>query len=183
MRRRRSSTRAWTPIKVVDITPGRRPLWHAVPSFRLGTTSVYALAERFAQRFARGPRASPALDPTADGRLLDLLSMPAPRTTAANRRCGNCGSGRLDPEFIRADHQHNNSRFANTVADAMADKAKVPRDELSTMIYVCWEASQALLEPLFAATDGDPAIIEQTKIMAARYLALAFAQEGRAGTG
>lgn len=84
---------------------------------------------------------------------------------------------RLDPEFVRADHQHNNTRFAHTVADAMAGKAKVPRGELSTMIYVCWEASQALLETAFRSDpDGDPTIIEQTKIMASRYLAPAFAR-------
>lgn len=59
----------------------------------------------------------------------------------------------------------------------MAGKAKVPRGELSTMIYVCWEASQALLETAFRSDpDGDPTIIEQTKIMASRYLAPAFAR-------
>ncbi|MCB0941802.1 MAG: hypothetical protein KDB72_16375 [Mycobacterium sp.] len=45
------------------------------------------------------------------------------------------------------------------------------------MIYVCWEASQALLETAFRSDpDGDPTIIEQTKIMASRYLAPAFAR-------
>lgn len=43
------------------------------------------------------------------------------------------------------------------------------------MIYVCWEASQALLETAFRADPkGDPAIIEQTKVMARRYLSPAF---------
>ena len=51
----------------------------------------------------------------------------------------------------------------------MADKAKVPVDELSTMIYVCWEASQVLETAFRSDPDGDPAIIEQTKIMAARF--------------
>ena len=174
-------------LKVVDIAKRAGvPLGTLYQFFARKDDIVYALAERFAQRFAEVLEASLAgLDPDCEWHeLLDLLldaytayyrSEPALRELWVGAR--------LDPEFIRADHQHNNSRFANTVADAMAEKAKVPRDELSTMIYVCWEASQALLETAFRSDpDGDPTIIEQTKIMAARYLAPAFAQDERAGT-
>jgi len=139
---------------------------------------IYALAERFALRFGDVlGTALVGLDADCEWHeLLDLLldayagyyrSEPALRDLWVGAR--------IDPEFIRADHQNNNTRFADAVADAMVDKAKVPRDELATMVYVCWEASQALLETAFRSDpDGDPTIIEQAKIMAARYLAPAF---------
>ncbi len=92
-----------------------------------------------------------------------------------NRIGGFEWTQRTKGRLIHADHQNNNTRFAGAVADLMDPKAQVPRDELALMIYVCWEASQALLETAFGADPtGDPAIIEQTKIMAARYLAAAF---------
>lgn len=63
--------------------------------------------------------------------------------------------------------------------DLVAPQACAPRDQLALMIYVCWEAGQALLETAFRADpEGDPAIIEQTKVMAARYLAPAFEPTG-----
>ena len=82
---------------------------------------------------------------------------------------------RFDPEFLRADHEQNNTRFAATVAAVMAERARVDEDELTLMVYVAWEAGQALLETAFRTDpDGDRAIIEQTKVLARRYLAPAF---------
>ena len=162
---------------------GRRPLG-TVPVLRPPDDIVHALAERFAQRIRQRPRGPPGLDADCKWHeLLDLLLDCLHRVLPpANRRCGNCVVGaRLDRNSSRRPpaQQH---RFANTVADAMAE-AKVPRDELSTMIYVCWEASQALLETAFRSDpDGDPAIIEQTKGHGSARLAPAFAQDGRATT-
>lgn len=139
---------------------------------------VFALAQRFADRFEDGLAASlSGVDADIGWReLLDVLldayaahyrSEPALRELWVGAR--------VDPEFIRADHEHNNTRFAEVVATLMASRANVPQESLTLMIYVCWEASQALLETAFRTdTQGDPAIIEQTKIMAARYLAPAF---------
>lgn len=139
---------------------------------------IYALAERFAQRFADVLEKSLAgLDDDCEWHeLLDLLLDAYAAYYRGEPALRELWVGaRLDPEFIRADHQHNNTRFAGALADAMAAKASVPRDELATMIYVCWEASQALLETAFRADpSGDPTIIAQAKIMANRYLAPAF---------
>lgn len=166
-------------LKVSDIAKRAEvPLGTLYQFFARKDDIVYALAERFAQRFGDVlESALSGLDTDCEWHdLLNLLldayagyyrSEPALRELWVGAR--------IDPEFIRADHEHNNTRFANAVADAMADEASVPRDDLATMIYVCWEASQALLETAFRKDpSGDPTIIEQTKIMAARYLAPAF---------
>ena len=166
-------------LKVSDIAKRAGvPLGTLYQFFARKDDIVYALAERFTQRFGEVlATALSGLDAACEWReLLDLLldayadyyrSEPALRELWIGAR--------IDPEFIRADHQDNNTRFAEAVADLMADMANVPRDELATMVYVCWEASQALLETAFRNDpNGDPTIIEQTKIMASRYLAPAF---------
>jgi len=139
---------------------------------------VYALAQRFAERFGHVLEATMA-DAGADTEwrvLLDRLleayaffyrSEPALRELWVGAR--------LDPDFIRADHEHDNTRFAAALADMLAPRAAVPRDELALMIHVCWEASQALLETAFRMDPaGAPEILEQTKVLAARYLSPAF---------
>lgn len=139
---------------------------------------IYALAERFAQRFGDVLEAALAeLDVDCEWHELLTLLLDAYtdyyRSEPALRELWV--GARIDPEFLRADHEYNNARFADTVTDLMAPKAQVPRAELATMIYVCWEASQALLETAFRSDpSGDPVIIEQTKVMAARYLSPAF---------
>lgn len=166
-------------LKVTDIAKRAGvPLGTLYQFFGRKDDIMFALAERFADRFGDVLETNLAeVDANIGWReLLDLLldayashyrSEPALRELWVGAR--------LDPEFIRADHEHNNSRFAAAVADLMAPKALVPRDELSLMIYVGWEAGQALLETAFRTDPkGDPAIVEQTKILAARYLAPAF---------
>lgn len=166
-------------LKVSDIAKRAGvPLGTLYQFFARKDDIIFALAQRFADRFESVLEASLAhVDPDVGWReLVDLLldayashyrSEPALRELWVGAR--------LDPEFIHADHENNNTRFAGAVADLMAAKAHVPRDELALMIYVCWEASQALLETAFRADpNGDPAIIEQTKVMAERYLSPAF---------
>lgn len=168
-------------LKVSDIAKRAGvPLGTLYQFFARKDDIVYALAERFTQRFGEVlATALSGLNAECEWHeLLDLLldayadyyrSEPALRELWIGAR--------IDPEFIRADHQDNNTRFAGAVANLMADTAKIPRDELATMVYVCWEASQALLETAFRIDpDGDPTIIEQTKVMAARYLAPAFGE-------
>lgn len=167
-------------LKVSDIAHRAGvPLGTLYQFFARKDDIIYALAERFALRFGDVlERSLEGLDEDCEWQeLLDLLldayadyyrSEPALRELWVGAR--------IDPEFIRADHRHNNTRFADTLADLMEGKAAITRDELATMIYVCWEACQALLETAFRSDPaGDPTIIEQTKIMAFRYLAPAFA--------
>lgn len=139
---------------------------------------VYALAQRFADRFGEVLEATLAgADDDTDWRvLLDRLLDAYATFYRSEPGLRELWVGaRLDPEFIRADHEHNNTRFAAILADKLGARAHVPRDELMLMIYVCWEAGQALLETAFRIDAiGDPAIIEQAKVMAARYLAPAF---------
>lgn len=166
-------------LKVSDIAKRAGvPLGTLYQFFARKDDIVFALAQRFADRFEDVLAASlSGIDADIGWReLLDLLldaytahyrSEPALRELWVGAR--------LDPEFIRADHEHNNARFAETVAALMASRANVPQQELTLMIYVCWEASQALLETAFRTDPkGDPAVIKQTKVMAARYLAPAF---------
>lgn len=166
-------------LKVSDIASRAGvPLGTLYQFFARKDDIVYALAQRFADRFGEVLAATLA-DAAIDAewhvlldRLLDSYasfyrSEPALRELWVGAR--------LDPDFIRADHEHNNTRFAATLADTLATRAHVPHDELMLMIYVCWEASQALLETAFRVDAiGDPAIIEQAKVMAARYLSPAF---------
>lgn len=166
-------------LKVGDIAKRAGvPLGTLYQFFARKDDIIFALAERFAHRFGEVLQESLAgIDPDIDWReLLDLLLSAYAahyRNEPALRELWV--GARLDPEFIRADHEHNNTRFASAVADLMAAKAQVSRDELELMIYVCWEASQALLETAFRTNPaGDPAIIEQTEVLAARYLAPAF---------
>lgn len=171
-------------LKVSDIAKKAGvPLGTVYQFFARKDDIVYALAQRFADRFGEVLEATLAGVPADIGwrELLDRLL-----DAYADFYRGEPGlrelwvGARLDPEFIRADHEHNNTRFADTLADIMAYRAHVPNDQLALMIYVCWEAGQALLETAFRADpDGDPAIIEQTKVMAARYLAPAFEPSGR----
>lgn len=156
----------------------RVPLGTVYQFFAHKEDIIFALAQRFADRFGEVLEASLDVIGADVGwhELLDLLldayashyrSEPALRELWVGAR--------LDPDFIRADHEHNNTRFAAAVADVMADRALVPRDELALMVYVCWEAGQALLETAFRTDpNGESAIIEQTKVMAARYLRPAF---------
>lgn len=166
-------------LKVSDIAKRAGvPLGTLYQFFARKDDIVFALAQRFADQFEDVLAASLSGVDADIGwhELLDLLldayaahyrSEPALRELWVGAR--------LDPEFIRSDHEHNNTRFAEAVAALMASRANVSHEELTLMIYVCWEASQALLETAFRTdTEGDPAIIEQTKIMAARYLAPAF---------
>lgn len=169
-------------LKVSDIAKRAGvPLGTLYQFFARKDDIVYALAERFTQRF--GDVLATALSGlNADcewHELLDLLLDAYADYYRGEPALRELWIGaRIDPEFIRADHQDNNTRFAGAVADLMAGNAKVPREELATMIYVCWEASQALLETAFRSDpNGDPTIIEQTKIMAARYLAPAFGEQ------
>lgn len=166
-------------LKVSDIAKRADvPLGTLYQFFARKDDIVYALAERFSQRFGDVlATALTRLDADCEWHeLLDLLLDAYADYYRGEPALRELWIGaRIDPEFIRADHQDNNTRFAGTVADLMADTAKIPRDELATMVYVCWEASQALLETAFRNDpDGDPTIIEQTKVMAARYLAPAF---------
>lgn len=166
-------------LKVGDIA--RRagvPLGTLYQFFARKDDIVYALAQRFANRFGEVLESTLADAPVDSDwrdlldRLLDAYSSfyrsePALRPLWVGAR--------LDPDFIRADHEHNNTRFAATLADTLASRAHVPLNDLTLMIYVCWEASQALLEAAFRIDPaGDPAIIAQAKVMAARYLSLAF---------
>ena len=139
---------------------------------------VYALAERFVASFEEVLTAALAGQDAGLGwgELVDLLLDTYAehyRTQPALRELWI--DARFDPEFLRADHEQNNTRFAATVAAVMAERARVDQDELTLMVYVAWEAGQALLETAFRADpDGDRAIIEQTKVLARRYLAPAF---------
>lgn len=166
-------------LKVGDIAKRAGvPLGTLYQFFARKDDIIFALAERFADRFGAVLESSLAtigtdvdwrelLDGLLDAYAAYYRSEPALRELWVGAR--------IDPEFIRADHEHNNTRFAEAVAALMAPQALVPHDELALMIYVCWEAGQALLETAFRADpDGDPAIIAQTKIMAARYLEPAF---------
>ncbi|MDP7703994.1 TetR/AcrR family transcriptional regulator [Mycobacterium sp. TY815] len=166
-------------LKVSDIaTRAGVPLGTLYQFFARKDDIVYALAQRFADRFGDVLETTLAdAGVEADWRvLLDRLldayagfyrSEPALRELWVGAR--------LNPDFIRADHEHNNTRFAATLADLLGPRAHVPHDELALMIYVSWEASQALLETAFRVDPtGDPAIIEQAKVMAARYLSPAF---------
>lgn len=166
-------------LKVGDIA-GRAgvPLGTLYQFFARKDDIVYALAQRFADRFGEVLEATLAdtdvdtqwrvlLDRLLDAYVAFYRSEPALRELWVGAR--------LDPDFIRADHEHNNTRFAATLAETLASRARVPHDELTLMIYVCWEASQALLETAFRIDAiGDPAIIEQAKVMATRYLSPAF---------
>jgi AcrR family transcriptional regulator len=81
----------------------------------------------------------------------------------------------LDPQFVAADHEYNNRHFAAKLAHVLAASATIPETDLNLMLYVCWEAAQALLETAFRAhADGDPQVLNQAKLLAARYLAPAF---------
>lgn len=166
-------------LKVSDIAKSAHvPLGTVYQFFARKDDIIYALAQRFADRFGEVLAATLARVDSGIGwrelldRLLDAYaafyrSEPALRELWVGAR--------LDPEFIRADHEHNNTRFADVLAATLAPRTQVPKVELALMIYACWEASQALLEAAFRADpDGDPAIIEQTKVMAARYLSPAF---------
>jgi len=166
-------------LKVGDIAKRAGvPLGTLYQFFARKDDIIFALAQRFADRFGDVLQTSLAhLDPDLGWRdLLDrLLDAYASHYRSEPALRELWVGARLDPEFIHADHQNNNTRFAGVVADLLAAKAQVPRNELALMIYICWEASQALLETAFRADpSGDPAIIEQTKIMAARYLSPAF---------
>lgn len=166
-------------LKVGDIAQRAGvPLGTLYQFFARKDDIVFALAQRFADRFGK-VLATSIVDTGHDtewrallNQLLDAYasfyrSEPALRELWVGAR--------LDPEFIRADHEHNNTRFAATLATVLASRACVPKDQLELMIYLCWEASQALLEAAFRADpQGDAAIIEQTKIMAARYLSPVF---------
>jgi len=166
-------------LKVSDIAKRAGvPLGTLYQFFARKDDIIFALAQRFADRFGDVLQTSLAhLDPDVGWRsLLDrLLDAYASHYRSEPALRELWVGARLDPEFIHADHQNNNTRFASVVADLLAAKSRVPRNELALMIYICWEASQALLETAFRADpNGDPAIIEQTKIMAARYLSPAF---------
>lgn len=167
-------------LKVGDIAKRAGvPLGTLYQFFARKDDIIFALAQRFAEGFETVLKNSlSGINPDVGWRkLLDLLLDAYADYYRVEPALRELWVGaRLDPEFIRSDHEHNNTRFAGVVAEVMAPKAEVPQDELTLMIYVCWEASQALLETAFRADpDGDPTIIEQTKIMAARYLAPAFA--------
>lgn len=166
-------------LKVSDIAQRAGvPLGTLYQFFARKDDIIYALAERFAQRFGDVLEGALAeLDVDCEWHELLTLLLDAYtdyyRSEPALRELWV--GARIDPEFLRADHEYNNARFADTVADLMAPKAQVPRAELATMIYVCWEAGQALLETAFRRDpSGDPVIIEQTKVLAARYLSPAF---------
>lgn len=139
---------------------------------------VYALAERFVASFEEVltgvltqqdavPHWRELVDLLLDTYAEHYRSQPALRELWIDAR--------FDPEFLGADHEQNNTRFAATVAALMAEHALVDEQQLTLMVYVTWEACQALLETAFRADpDGDAAIIEQTKVLAVRYLAPAF---------
>ena len=166
-------------LKVGDIAQRATvPLGTVYQFFARKDDIVFALAERFAERFGEVLDAVLAglpddaawhevLDRVVDAYADHYRTEPALRELWVGAR--------LDPEFLRADHEQNNTRFAVTVADVMASRATVPREELALMVFVTWEAGQALLETAFRADpQGDPAIIAQARLMAARYLAPAF---------
>lgn len=59
--------------------------------------------------------------------------------------------------------------------DRILDAAAEIVATLELMIFVVWEACQALLETAFRSDpDGDPAVIAQTTVLAHRYLQPAF---------
>jgi len=139
---------------------------------------VYALAERFALRFGEVLEHQLAETPEGAGWKVLMANLFAAyadlyRTEPALRELWV--GARLDPDFIRADHEQNNPRFATAVADRLAPVARVEDDELRLMILATWEATQALFEAAFRADPaGDPEILQQAQLMSARYLAPAF---------
>ena len=156
--------RSLDALKVVGISPSGPPSpRHAVPVLRPRTTS--------STRWPNGSR-SDSLDVLEASpswtrrRLRDgtgcwiCCSMPhrdyRQRTGAAGVVESGRGSIRSSSGPTTSTATADSSEHRRRCAMA---EAKVPRDELSTMIYVCWEASQALLEPLFAAT---PTVIRRS---------------------
>jgi AcrR family transcriptional regulator len=139
---------------------------------------IRALAERFAQRF--GDVLDEVLAESAWtsewGALLNKLfdayvghyrNEPALRELWVGAQ--------LDPQFIAADHEHNNRHFAAKLAHVLAPSATVSETDLALMVYVCWEATQALLETAFRShPDGDQRVLDQARLLAVRYLAPAF---------
>lgn len=139
---------------------------------------IRALAERFARRF--GDVLDEVLAESAStsewGALLDRLfdayvghyrNEPALRELWVGAQ--------LDPQFIAADHEHNNRHFAAKLARVLAPSATVSETDLTLMLYVCWEATQALLETAFRShPDGDRQVLDQARLLAVRYLAPAF---------
>ena len=139
---------------------------------------IRALAERFAQRFGDvldEVLAEGAPTPewgTLLGRLFDAY-VDHYRNEPALRELWV--GAQLDPQFIAADHEHNNRNFAAKLAHVLASSATVSESDLILMVYVCWEATQALLETAFRShSDGDPLVLDQARVMAVRYLAPAF---------
>jgi AcrR family transcriptional regulator len=139
---------------------------------------IRALAERFAQRFGN----------VLDDVLAECGAMPD-WAALLNRLFDAYAAhyrtepglrelwvwAQLDPQFIATDHEYTNRHFASKLADALAPTATVSEADLTLMLYVCWESTQALLETAFRANaDGDPQVLDQAKLMAARYLAPAF---------
>lgn len=173
-------------LKVSDIA--RRagvPLGTLYQFFARKDDVVLALAERFATRFGdvlERVLAEQSGEPTWRDLVQTLLDAYTEHYRSEPALRELWVGARLDPEFMRADHEFTNARFARTLAELMAPQALIAQDELRLMIYVTWEASQALLETAFrSSADGDPAIIEQASVMALRYLAPAFERPG--GTG
>lgn len=139
---------------------------------------VHALAERFAVGFADVlERVLPAVAAEPDWRILlrRVLAAYADyyRTTPALRRLWV--GARLDPAFLQDDRETMNPLLARRLADALAHRTRVPRDELALMVACAWEAGQALLELAFrSAPEGDPDILAQAGRLLERYFAPVF---------
>ncbi|HXS84125.1 MAG TPA: TetR/AcrR family transcriptional regulator [Mycobacterium sp.] len=139
---------------------------------------IRALAERFAERFGKvlddilaecgeAPDWAVLLNRLFDAYAAHYRTEPALRELWVGAQ--------LDPQFIAADHEYTNRQFASKLAHALAPTATVSETDLALMVYVCWESMQALLETAFRANaDGDPQVLGQAKLMAARYLSPAF---------
>jgi AcrR family transcriptional regulator len=139
---------------------------------------IRALAERFARRF--GDVLDEVLAESAStcewGALLNKLFdayVAHYRNEPALRELWV--GAQLDPQFVAADHEHNNRHFASKLARVLAPSATVSETDLTLMLYVCWEATQALLETAFRShPDGDQQVLDQARLLAVRYLAPAF---------